>query len=110
MAVHGGRFYWVVSGMEYGPYGAIPHPGPDSDEAAMNYNEAGLYFSPDGRHFAFRATRDGRHLLVVDGLERAFSEEWFPHSIIIFDSPTTFHFIVRNQHEIDFVEGKIERK
>jgi hypothetical protein len=110
LAVHGRRIYWVVSGVEYGPYGAAPLADPKFGEERMNDNEVGLYFSPDGRHFVFRAMRDGRHLLVVDGLEREFQEEWFPHSSIIFDSARTFHFIVRNSREINFVEENIEQK
>lgn len=109
-ATHGGRSYWVVSGVEYGPYGIASAKKPgfeEAEEAEMNYDEEGLYFSPNGRHFAFRATRDGRHFLVVDGFEREFKDEWFPHSAIVFDSPKKFHFIVRNKQEIDFVEVEI---
>ena len=106
-AFHGGREYWVVSGVEYGPYGKAPDPN-RSDYEPFNFNESGLYFSPDGHHFAFRATRDGHHYLVVDGSELEIAGEWFPHSIIIFDSPTTFHFLVINQTNIYRVDAKIE--
>ena len=110
LAVHGGRIYWVVSGVEYGPYGTVSQSAQDSGEPRLDLNEASLRLSPDSRHLALRATREGWHLLVVDGLEREVDMEWFPHSIIVFDSPTGFHLIVRNKSEIHMLEATIDQK
>jgi len=104
-AFNGGRQYWIVSGVEYGPYGVAPNPNREFDQP-FNAEEANLFFSPDGRHFAFRTTRDGRHYLVFDGSEIEISGEWFPHSVIIFDSPTAFHFLVLDEHNIRLVEAE----
>jgi Tol biopolymer transport system component len=110
LASHGGRIYWVISAAEYGPYGAAPKKEPAFGQPNGDYNEQNLYFGPEGRHFAFRASRENKRYLVVDGLEQEFDAEWFPSSAIVFDTAAKFHFIVRNQQEIDFVEGEISQR
>ena len=111
LAFHDGRLYWVVSGVEYGPYGTVPKwwldENLDEDEE-IDSNELMFCFSPNGRHFVFRATRDGRRLLVVDGLEREVKDDWFPHSSIVFDSPDQFRLITCTEREIHLVTGTIE--
>ncbi len=107
-AFHGGKMYWVISGTEYGPYDPTRSFNPGSDEGIMSEEEVNLFFSPDSRHFVFRTGRGGQHFLVVDGVEQEVRGDWFPHSVVVFDSPRRFHFIVEDSQEISVVKARIE--
>ena len=64
-------------------------------------------FSPDSRHFAYKASRKGKWILAVDGTESKEFDEFVPGTGIVFDTPTTFHVLARRGDAFLRIEGQI---
>ena len=56
-------------------------------------------FSPDSRHVAYLAARDGNQFVVVDGAESKVYLEFLRGSRVIFDDPTHLHTLARRDDD-----------
>jgi hypothetical protein len=65
-------------------------------------------FSPDSKHFAYKAQRRGKTVIVVDGVESTEFDAFVPQGILRFDTPKTFHVPILRNGEYVLLTGRIE--
>jgi len=57
-------------------------------------------FSPDGKHIAYAAAREGKSRIVVDGQEPPLANGPLAGSRLVFDSPTSLHTLIVREKDI----------
>jgi hypothetical protein len=89
-----GKTAFVINGIEQRPY--------------SYHHEA--HFSPDGKHFAFYASRDNEGFIVVDGVEVADTYDDATGLVVpplVFDSPNSLHTLALRGNSVFRVEIEI---